>query len=148
MRRLALFALFGTLAAVSATAAPILFTSRGAWEAAAGTIQNTDFEGIAAPGGLVYYNNAAGLNLNGIHFESYGNTGGIGPYLVVVDDTYVNNICGYLLGCYGGGSGLFCMVPPRTASAPAPQESWQRSPVPPPSAPISDNPPRPEPKWI
>jgi PEP-CTERM motif-containing protein len=105
MRRLALFALLGTLAAVNATAAPILYTSRVAWEAAAGTIQNTDFEGIAPDGGLAYFNTPSGLNLDGIHFESYGNTPGIGPYLVVVDDTYSNPSCGYALGCYGGGTG-------------------------------------------
>ena len=106
MRRLALFALFGALVTVNATANPLsIYYSRSDWEAAAGTIQNIDFEGIAADGDLVYYNNPAGLNLHGVHFESYGNDTGIGPYLVVVDDTYENNSCPYTLGCYGGGTG-------------------------------------------
>lgn len=108
MRRFVLFTLFAASAALNATAAPLLYTSRGAWEAAAGSVQNTDFEGIAADGGLVYYNSPAGLDLNGIHFESYGNSdpGGIGPYLVVVDDTYSNPSCPYGPGgCYGGGTG-------------------------------------------
>lgn len=99
MRRIAVLGLSAALAAINAGAAPMLFTDRATWEAAAGTIQTIDFEGIAAQGGLADFSGPAGLNLGGVHFESYGST----SYLLVVDDEYVNDSCVY--PCYGGGTG-------------------------------------------
>lgn len=98
MRRIVLLSLIVALAALNATAGPVLYSSRSDWEAAAGTIHNIGFEGLAADGGLADYT-SAGLDLDGVHFQSYGDQN----YLLVVDDTYVNDSCVY--PCYGGGTG-------------------------------------------
>jgi hypothetical protein len=96
--------------ATSAVAVPVSYTNRGIWLAAAGSVTNIDFEGIAPDNGFVDYS-GPGLNLSGWHFDSYGNGPGNPPkYLLVVDDTYPNVGCGY--DCYDWGSGAVLHGPP------------------------------------
>ena len=81
MKRTLSFA-FLLLLAVTAQASVIEYTSRSAWLAAAGSVTNIDFEGIAPSGGLVHVDN--GLTLSGVSFFSPACCGGDSPALIVV----------------------------------------------------------------
>lgn len=98
------------LATAPAHSALVGYTNRGLWTAAAGSVANIDFEGIASASSYVDYT-STGLDLAGWHFDSYGNGPSAGPkYLLVVDSAYPNLGCGY--SCYDWGSGAVLHGPP------------------------------------